>query len=55
VTKLKLMDLSTITRTINTIETTRTKIVNLNPNELLVRIEKVFDLAKATTIGVIQG
>jgi hypothetical protein len=54
VTKLKFMSLSTITRTINTIETTKTKIVNLDPNELLIETKRVFDLARATTIKMIQ-
>jgi len=48
------MSLLTITRIMNTIETTKTKIVNLNSNELLIKIEEIFDLARATMIKVIQ-
>jgi len=54
VTKLKSMSSSTITKIVDTIETTKTKIVNLNPNELLVGTKRVFDLARATTIKMIQ-
>jgi len=53
-TKLKFISLSTITKTINTIGMTRTKVVNLNLNELLIRIKRIFDLARATTIEMIQ-
>ena len=53
-TKLKFISSSTITRTIKTIKTIRTKIVNLNFNKLLIEIKKIFDLAKATTIKIIQ-
>jgi len=53
-TKLNFINLLTITKTTNTTRTIRTKIVNLNFNELLIKIEKVFDLAKATTIKIIQ-
>ncbi len=55
VTKLKFMNLSTIIETMNTIETTKTKVVDLDPNELLVETKGVFDLARATTIGIIRG
>ncbi len=52
ITKLKFIDLSNVTKIVNTNETIRTKKVTQDSNELLIETKLSFDLIEATTIVI---